>query len=123
MFVGALILVPLAIVRLPADYFAPPKRDKRRARWRRPVLRAFWLAGKNFLGGVLVLAGLAMLFLPGQGILTLLLGVSLMDFPGKYRLERWIATRRPVIAAINGLRRRSGAAPLEFGEGLPEERE
>ena len=123
MFAGALIAVPLVLVRLPADYFAPPKRDKSRAGWRRPMLRILWLVGKNFLGAVLVVAGLAMLFLPGQGILTLLLGVSLMDSPGKYRLERWIVTRRPVIAAINALRKRSGAAPLAFGGGLGKEAE
>ena len=41
---------------------------------------------RNAVGLVLVTAGLAMLVLPGQGIITLLVGIILMDFPGKHRL-------------------------------------
>jgi hypothetical protein len=35
-----------------------------------------------------------------------------MDFPGKFHVERWIVTRKPVFQAINWLRRRAGQAPL-----------
>ena len=119
MFLGALVVVPVLVVRLPADYFAPSKRDRTRFPWRHPALRIAWLLGKNLLGAVLVLAGVSMLVLPGQGILTILIGITLMGFPGKYRLERWIVQRRWVLKPINALRRKLGAAPLEFGE-LPE---
>jgi hypothetical protein len=54
--------------------------------------------------------------LPGQGILTILIGVSLMEFPGKYRLERGIIHFGPVLKGINTLRRRYGRPPLEFDE-------
>jgi hypothetical protein len=37
----------------------------------------------------------------------------LLDFPGKYRLERWLATRRAVWRSINWLRRRAGREPLQ----------
>ena len=62
---------------------------------------------------VLVLAGLIMLVVPGQGLLTLAVGLVLVDFPGKYRLERWLVTRPPVWRAINWLRKRAGREPLE----------
>jgi len=57
-------------------------------------------------------AGIIMLVLPGQGIFTILIGIMLLNFPGKYRLERWIVARRPVLRSINWLRRRAGRAPL-----------
>ena len=68
--------------------------------------------GKNALGVVFVLAGVAMILLPGQGVLTILLGIMLTEFPGKYRFERWLVRRRAVLGAINWLRERAGRPPL-----------
>ena len=80
-FVGSLIAIPMILVRLPADYF-----DTRTPRhWMKdhhPALRLSGLIAKNLVGIVFLLAGFAMLFLPGQGLLTMLIGISLMDFPG-----------------------------------------
>ena len=56
--------------------------------------------------------GVVMLVTPGQGLATLLIGLMLMNFPGKYRLERWVVTRGPVLHTINRLRHRAGHAPL-----------
>ncbi len=72
---------------------------------------------KNLLGGVLVVLGLVMLLTPGQGLLTLLIGLMLMNFPGKYRLERWLVTRPGVLRALNWLRARQGHQPLEAPPG------
>ncbi len=92
-FVGSLILVPLLVVRIPADYFA--RKEGHGKSWANyhPLVRAILLAGKNLLGYILIAAGLAMLVLPGQGTLTILIGILLVDFPGKYRLERWIGRK------------------------------
>jgi hypothetical protein len=111
-FIATLVLVPILVARLPEDYFSHPRR--RRSRWgeRHPVLRAVVLIAKNLLGVVLVLAGVGMMFLPGQGVLTILIGLMLVNFPGKYRLERWIARRRSVMRAMNWLRRRAHRPPL-----------
>ena len=49
---------------------------------------------------------------PGQGILTILMGVMLVDFPGKHAAERWLLTRRGVLTAINALRGKLGKPPL-----------
>ncbi|NNM26663.1 MAG: hypothetical protein HKO59_11890, partial [Phycisphaerales bacterium] len=77
-----------------------------------PLIQLAWQVGKNVLGVVLALAGLAMLVLPGQGLLTLLVGVLLIDGPGKYGFEKWLVARRPVLRSINWLRRRGGHPPL-----------
>ncbi len=112
-FVGSLLLVPWLVTRLPADYFtrahAPGWHERRH-----PVIRASLLAGKNLLGIALVLSGVAMLVLPGQGILTILLGVLMLDFPRKRSLERWLVSRRGVYRTINYLRRRVGRPSLEM---------
>ncbi|MBA3256811.1 MAG: hypothetical protein H0T64_09210 [Pyrinomonadaceae bacterium] len=64
--------------------------------------------GKNLLGVVLVVVGILLSLpgVPGQGILTILLGVMLLDFPGKPRLEHWLVSRPKILQAINRLRHR-----------------
>ena len=110
-FVGSLIAIPLILVRLPPDYF-----DTRVPRhWMKdhhPVLRVIGLVAKNVIGAVFFLAGFAMLFLPGQGILTILIGVSLMDFPGKQLLEAKLIGQRTVLNAINAMRKKFDKPPL-----------
>ncbi len=105
------ILIIVIVVRLPADYLAAPRRP-RYPRRRRTLWRLLLVTLKNALGGLFVLAGVAMLVLPGQGLLTILLGLSLMNFPGKFRLERWLIARGATLRLINRLRRRYGQPSL-----------
>lgn len=112
MLIAALIAVPLLVVRIPVDYFAHPRRSGAVWHRKRPWFRWVWLVAKNALGGALFVAGVLMLVLPGQGLLTLLLAVALLDFPGKFRLQRWVATRRGVIDSINWTRKKAGKRPL-----------
>ncbi|MEX0732788.1 MAG: PGPGW domain-containing protein [Aquisalimonadaceae bacterium] len=111
-FFATLIIVPMMVVRIPADYFARSRR--RTALWanRHPVVRGLLWIVRNTLGLILLLVGLAMLVLPGQGIITILVAIMLLDFPAKFRLERWIVERPPVLLSINWLRRRAGKPPL-----------
>ena len=116
MFVGSLIAVPWLVIRIPADYFVHPRHLVDRWRPRHPILRMAFLAAKNLGGMVLVLAGVAMLVLPGQGILTIVVGLMLLDFPGKFALERRMIRQRPVIRAINWVRVKAHRSPLELPE-------
>jgi hypothetical protein len=102
MAIGMIVAVPLLVVRLPANYFV---RGHRRGNPAMAVLR-------NVLGGILVLLGIAMLVLPGQGVLTILLGVSLVDLPIKDRALKWILERKKIRGAIQGMRAKYGRAPL-----------
>jgi hypothetical protein len=110
------IAVGWAIVQLPADYFTRKKRPPLSTWEKHRVLGPLYLIGKNLLGFVLIIAGIAMLVLPGQGLLTIVVGVVLMNFPGKFRLERWMATRRPILRSINWLRRRAHRPELQRPE-------
>lgn len=104
--------VPAFIIQLPQDYFL--KKRKRRLSWtgRHPVVRATLITGKNVIGAMLLIVGIILLFLPGQGILTMFAGIMLMDFPGKYRFERFLVEQPVVIRSINWMRRRAGKEPI-----------
>jgi hypothetical protein len=110
-FVGSLIAIPIILVRLPEDFFD----DRRPRTWMQdhhPVLRIVGHVVKNVIGVIFLLAGFAMLFLPGQGLLTMLIGISMLDFPGKRRLERKLIGQPSVLAAINKLREKFEKPPL-----------
>lgn len=111
MFLGTLVAIPFILVRLPANYFT----DEASHEWLQnahPALRVVLHVGKNILGFIFFLAGFAMLFLPGQGVLTMLIGISLMDFPGKRTLERRMIGQPTVLSTINKMREKFGAPPL-----------
>ena len=67
---------------------------------------------KNILGYFFVVIGFLMLFVPGQGIMTMLIGVMFLDFPGKYHLERRLVSYGPIFRSMNWLRHRTGRQPL-----------
>jgi hypothetical protein len=110
-FVGTLVAIPFVLVRLPEDYF-----DVRVPRtWmegRHSALRIVSRVLKNIIGIVFMLAGLSMLVLPGQGVLTFLIGLSLVDFPGKQRLEARIIGHPRVLRTVNSLRKKFGKPPF-----------
>lgn len=115
--IGSLMTIPIILIRLPANYF-----DTRISRYwmkdRHLVLRAFGLILKNVIGAIFVLAGFIMLFLPGQGLLTMLVGISLMDFPRKRELEARIVSRPRILKAINAMRRKFNKPPLILAPDL-----
>ena len=113
MLVISAMLIPYLIVRLPADFYAE-NNHRRRLFQDRPIVRSLFLTVKNTIGALLLVAGILMLVLPGQGILTILAALALLDFPGKRKLEMSILHRPTVMKSINWLRKRAGREPLLF---------
>lgn len=113
LFVASLLIIPPLIVRIRPDYFAHAERPPSSWAEQMRFVRIFILIGKNLLGSLLMIAGLAMLVLPGQGLLTLFVGFLLIDFPGKYRLEKWLIRQRYILRPINWLRTRRNRPPLQ----------
>ena len=70
-----------------------------------------WLL-RNLLAAILLLAGVIMLFIPGQGVLTILMGILIADFPYKRRLQKRILRRPKILLSLNKLRHKFGVAPL-----------
>lgn len=114
-FVASLIVVPWIVMRLPADYFQHEKRMPPLWATHHPLRRFLLIAGKNLLGALLVLTGVAMLVLPGQGLLTILIGIMLLDFPGKFQCERWLLKRKSIRRGVNWLRKKLHKPPFELG--------
>jgi hypothetical protein len=108
--VGTVVLAPLVVARMPSDYFVRPERGS----WsrRHPLLRGAAWAGRNLLGAVLIVAGIAMLIAPGQGILTILIGLIVLEFPGKRDLELRLVRRPRVRRAIDWIRAKAKRPPL-----------
>jgi hypothetical protein len=112
-FTISLALVSFVLVKLPATYFHSSHArefwvDRHRAvRWSGLVL-------KNLIGLILIVLGVLMSLpgVPGQGILTILLGLIMLDIPGKRPLETSLVRQPKVLQSINRLRERFGKPPL-----------
>ncbi|HJU92526.1 MAG TPA: hypothetical protein VJ656_06260 [Pyrinomonadaceae bacterium] len=112
-FLINLAIVSVILVKLPADHFS---KDRKTKFWhgRRPLLNAAKVIGKNLLGVFLVVLGVVLSLpgVPGQGLLTILLGIMLLDFPGRERLEQKLLSKPSIVNTINRLRGRFGKPPL-----------
>ena len=117
-FVGSLIAVPWLIGRMRADYFLTHWQVVQARHRRHPALALTVFLARNALGLLLVAAGLAMLFLPGQGLLTVLIGVCVMDFPGKRGLLQRLVRGPKVQRTLNWIRRKRGKEPFVFAEAV-----
>ncbi len=111
-FIASLLSLPWLVAQIPDDYFLPDKRQPAEWKEQHPLVRLLALVGKNLIGLGLILAGILMLFLPGQGILTLVMGALMMDYPGKFQLERKIVKPPAVLKGLNWLRAKANKPPL-----------
>jgi hypothetical protein len=115
LFLGSMAVVTVVVVGWSTDHF---KRSGQQPFWadRHPLVRVVGRIGKNLAGLVVVALGIIMALpgVPGQGILTALIGLTLLDFPGKRALERKLIARQPVMKAINRLRSRFHRPALEL---------
>lgn len=112
MFVGTIIALPLIIIYLPARFFNPPQMAARRMEGGLSTSRLVLTVLKNVVGAVLILAGLLMLVLPGQGLVTLLIGLSLVNFPGKRRLVCRLLQQPGILGFINRIRTAASRPPV-----------
>jgi hypothetical protein len=107
------LAIGIVMVKIPANYFSPHYEadflpdSPWLVRWGAVIL-------KNILGVLLILLGIVLSLpgVPGQGILTILLGLIMLDIPGKRPLEARIIQRPAVLAVVNNFRARYGKPPL-----------
>lgn len=104
MFVATVVAVPVFFVKIPNDYFVRPRK---KSSLPVAVLR-------NILGVALIALGVLMLVLPGQGILTILVGVSVLELPIKERVMKKLLSLPKVHHAIDALRRKAGKGSLSL---------
>ena len=68
---------------------------------------------KNIFGYSLIVGGIFMLVLPGQGLFTIFIGLMLSNYPGKYYIEKRFIAIPSVLQSINCLRSKSNKPPLK----------
>ena len=112
LFIASLFFLPWLVAQIPVDYFAHKRREPPQWKQLHPLFRYGTLVLKNIVGLILLLAGFAMILLPGPGWLSVFLGLILMDYPGKFQLERKIVSRPKLLRFINWLRRKQHRPPL-----------
>lgn len=117
LFLGSLLLSFLAIgivmVKIPENYFSSHYQQDflPNSPW---LVRWGAVIAKNIFGVFLICLGILLSLpgVPGQGILTILLGLIMLDIPGKRPLEARIIKRPTILAAINNLRAKYNKPPL-----------
>ena len=112
LFIGALLLLPVVASKIPSDYFSSESRTPYAPE--NIFLYLLYKIVKNILGVLLIFLGIVLLFTPGQELLSILLGTILLDFPGKFRFQRFLIRKKPIIEGLNWLRRLAGVGPLEI---------
>lgn len=113
-FIGSLVAIPWIIGKLPVDYFVRHRSEVEERHKRHPFLAKIIRIARNCFGFLFFLAGMAMLFLPGQGIITILIGISFMDFPKKHALVDYLIQRPRVVRVLNWIRRKEKKPPFDF---------
>lgn len=113
LFIGSMFVAVYMLLRLPQNYFLY---EQRSGQWQNLHPLA-WLSLKvvrNGAGIVVIAAGIAMLVLPGQGVLTIVVGLSLIDMPFKRRVLQYLLKDRHVRGTLNWIRRRFHRPPFKF---------
>jgi|TARA_B100001142_G_scaffold330352_1_gene398437 hypothetical protein len=111
-FVFSLISIKWLVALIPSDYFINRNSSKFKIAY--PSL---WLVStiiKNILGYTLIIGGILMLFLPGQGLFTIFVGLLLSNYPGKFYLERKLIAMPKIYKTVNWLRKKSNQPPLKI---------
>jgi hypothetical protein len=102
LFVAGLVAIPWLVRRLPPDYFVRP------APRRSLIVRVL----RNVIGIVAIVAGVAMLVLPGPGIVALVMGLTIIDLPVKQKILRKLFEREKIQEGLQKLRSKAGKQPF-----------
>ncbi len=109
MFVISLLLTPYLLGKIPIEYFVHTNQHKLEIKHPGHLIVVII---RTLIGFVLLLAGIVMLVTPGQGVISILLGLFLMEFPGKRRLELELIHHDPTFKTLNWLRAKANKPPF-----------
>jgi uncharacterized membrane protein len=99
---------------IPEDYFLSQKRNQTILKNESFGIWIIIFILKNSIGLLLVTGGILMLFLPGQGVLTIIAGLIMTDYPGKFELERRIVSNKKILEKLNWLRNKANQPSLKI---------
>ena len=104
-FLLSLLGLSWLISIIPHNYFVDKKRVSL-IKMKNPLMWLPIIIIKNSIGLVLILFGILMLILPGQGVLTIITGLIFLDYPGKFRFERSLVRNKLILNSMNWIRRK-----------------
>jgi uncharacterized membrane protein len=112
LFFLSLFILRCVIVRLPDDYFLNDSSalNKRSENLISLALRV----AKNLFGFLLIICGIILLFIPGQGLATIVLGAWIMDLPWIIKIKRKFVYSRLVKRTLNWVRSKNGISLFKF---------
>tara|TARA_Y100001935_G_scaffold24464_1_gene17880 strand:- start:2379 stop:2804 length:426 start_codon:yes stop_codon:yes gene_type:complete len=111
-FVFSLLSIKWLVALIPSDYFIKKEDSKFKKKY--PFLWFLSLIIKNIFGYSLIIGGIFMLILPGQGVFTIIIGLMLSNYPGKYAIEKKFIAIPSVLKGINWLRKKSNQPPINI---------
>ncbi len=111
-FIFSLLSIKWLVSLIPSDYFIEKKPSKFKSKY--PLIWLISMIVKNLIGYVLIVGGILMLVLPGQGLFTIFIGLIMSNYPGKYFIERKFIAIPSVLRTINWLRKKSNQNPLRI---------
>jgi hypothetical protein len=111
-FIFSLVSIKWLVALIPTDYFVKKNISKSKKSY--SLLWLMSIIVKNIIGYTLILGGILMLVLPGQGLFTILMGLILSNYPGKYTIEKRIISIPRILKTINWLRKKSNKPRLEI---------
>ena len=111
-FLFCLFSIKWLVSLIPEDYFI----NKKDSKIKNNNLLAWSLIViiNNLVGYSLILGGIVMLVLPGQGLFTIIIGLMLSNYPGKYSIEKRFIAIPTILKSINWLRKKSNKPPLRL---------
>lgn len=113
-FIFSILGVSWLVSQIPETYFLHKNRQPQIWKSKFPLLRLITLMLKNIIGVLLIIGGLMMLVLPGQGLITLVTGFLFIDYPGKYKLERRLVASPLILKSLNWIRKKSNKPRLKI---------
>tara|TARA_B100001113_G_C20687282_1_gene439158 strand:- start:53 stop:475 length:423 start_codon:yes stop_codon:yes gene_type:complete len=111
-FIFSLVSIKWLVALIPTDYFVKKNISKSKKSY--SLLWLMSIIVKNIIGYTLILGGILMLVLPGQGLFTILMGLILSNYPGKYTIEKKIISIPSILKTINWLRKKSNKPRLKI---------
>ena len=112
-FIFSIVGLRLFIIAIPSDYFINKKRVSA-LRDSSILLWVFYKIFKNIIGYIFIDIGLLALVLPGQGILMILIGLMMSDYPKKFDLEKKIIKINTVRKGVNWIRIKSNVEKIKL---------
>ena len=111
-FIFSLLSLKWLVSFIPYDYFTNNSPSKLKSEFF--LIWIMLMIVKNIIGYILIVGGILMLVLPGQGLFTILIGLMLSNYPGKFYIEKRFIAIPSILKMINWLRKKTNTPKIKI---------